>query len=176
MSDIKDFIIEEGKLKEYIGSDENVIIPEGVTHITFLTKFKNKVKSITFPNSIESFDGFNYLGDFHKTDIEAINLPNKPLPELSTFWLSETALYKDKTNWTSDGALYIGNHLICVVEYISGRYKIKPGTITIADGAFSSCKQLEEVTIPESVAYVSGESFGNCKNLKKINLTLCNLF
>lgn len=35
MSDIHDFVIEEGKLKKYTGTDTNVVIPEGVSKIVW---------------------------------------------------------------------------------------------------------------------------------------------
>ncbi len=35
MSDIRDFVIEDGMLKKYTGNDAEVVIPEGVTSIGY---------------------------------------------------------------------------------------------------------------------------------------------
>ena len=48
MSDLKDFVIENGVLTNYIGNDETVKIPNSVKHINCLAFFNNiKVKMLT---------------------------------------------------------------------------------------------------------------------------------
>ncbi len=47
-------------------------------------------------------------------------------------------------------------------------YSVKSGTISIKDGAFSNCKSLKRVTIPDSVKYVSNKAFYGCDSLKHI--------
>ena len=53
MSSANDFIIENGILKEYTGSDEVVVIPEGVTEIGGSAfKYQHKLTKIVFPESL----------------------------------------------------------------------------------------------------------------------------
>lgn len=55
MSNASDFIIENGVLKEYIGSDEVVVIPEGVTEIGGSAfKYQHKLTKIVFPESLQT--------------------------------------------------------------------------------------------------------------------------
>ena len=49
-----DFIIVNGYLERYIGSDEHVIIPEGVTEISALAFHQANVTSLSIPASLES--------------------------------------------------------------------------------------------------------------------------
>ena len=46
MSDLKDFIIENGVLKKYVGTDANVTVPEDVFQIG-PNAFKNNVNILT---------------------------------------------------------------------------------------------------------------------------------
>ncbi|MBR3819145.1 MAG: leucine-rich repeat domain-containing protein [Clostridia bacterium] len=58
MSDIKDFVIENGVLTKYIGNKEKIVIPDSVTAIgdyAFDSWFAaNKVKSVVIPESVKT--------------------------------------------------------------------------------------------------------------------------
>jgi hypothetical protein len=53
MSDLKDFVIENGVLRKYIGEGGDVVIPDGVTDIGY-EAFNNcrTITSITMPDSV----------------------------------------------------------------------------------------------------------------------------
>lgn len=55
MSNINDFIIENGVLKEYVGDDEAVIIPEGVVQIgKEAFSGREDIVSVTIPDGVTS--------------------------------------------------------------------------------------------------------------------------
>ena len=58
MNDMHGFLIEDGMLLEYTGSDVNLAIPKGVTHIDSYAfeKFTNLMR-ITIPDSVVSIGG-----------------------------------------------------------------------------------------------------------------------
>ena len=63
MSDLKDFVIENGVLTNYIGNDKTVKIPNSVKHIDCLAFFNDNkgndfVTNIVLPNGVESI-GYN---------------------------------------------------------------------------------------------------------------------
>ena len=60
-----DFIIENGVLKKYNGTDINVVIPEGVTKISGLS-FPNKkeIVSLILPEGITDVKDFVFFGFF----------------------------------------------------------------------------------------------------------------
>ena len=80
-----------------------------------------------------------------------------------------TALYNNESNW-KDGVLYIGNHLIAASEDLEGSYKIKDGTKTIASGAFSGCRSLTEIIIPDSINVINDDTFSNCSSLTSVTI------
>lgn len=61
MNDIKDFVIEKGILKKYIGNDAEVVIPDGVSCIGE-GAFQNceSLTSVTIPNSVKSIGKYAF--------------------------------------------------------------------------------------------------------------------
>ena len=49
---MENFVIVNEELQEYIGEDENVVIPEGITSIASKAFYRKNMKSVTFPKSL----------------------------------------------------------------------------------------------------------------------------
>ena len=47
-----DFVIEDGVLKDYKGTEQHVVIPDGVTEIDNYAFFGNQICSITFSSPV----------------------------------------------------------------------------------------------------------------------------
>ncbi len=85
------------------------------------------------------------------------------LPD-SVFWIGEyaftnTAFYEDESNW-DNGALYIGDHLICVKSTDDGLLVVRDGTKTIAPWVESGC-DVKTIVIPKSVELIGYEAFSS---------------
>ncbi len=128
--------------------------------------------SINIPDSVTSIGGWAFDN--------CINLAKITISDYVTsigegaFY--STAYYENNTNW-NEGALYINNHLIKSYSY-TDYYKVKEGTVTIADAAFSSnySYRLTGVTIPTSVTSIGRHVFQNCRNLTNINVDQDNMY
>ena len=70
MSRIEDFIIENNVLVEYVGTDENVVIPEGVTKIGKRAFEHKQLKTVELPKSLKIIDE---LAFYFCTDLSKIN-------------------------------------------------------------------------------------------------------
>ncbi len=118
-------------------------------------------------------EGIKRIGDFafQWCDAKNITLPDS-LEYIGPFAFDSTDYYKDKSNW-KDGVLYIGKHLIKADESLSGEYKIKEGTLTIAAEAFSECTNLTTIIVPNSVKNICNPIFGDLevKSPKKIKIS-----
>ena len=58
-----DFAISNGVLTGYTGTDENVVIPEGVVTIQSYAFYNNEtIKTVTFPSSVRTIDALAFYG------------------------------------------------------------------------------------------------------------------
>lgn len=157
----------------YIGTDLEIVIPDTIEKrpVTVIGEeaFMNyDMTSIVIPEGITTIDN-NAFTDCN--NLESIVLPDS-LYYISTHsGLDDTSWYENQ----SDGILYINNILY---EYKNGdrsdameEIKINNGTKVVADGAFSNCKNITSVSMPDSLEHIGKEAFYGCNNLKSINLS-----
>ena len=140
---------------------EEVILPEGVTEITYFANCKN-LKKINIPNSVKSwaspgtFEGLSSLETVGKvgemtwirayTFVNCNNLKNIELPDTITS-ISEAS-------FSGCGNLSLS--------------KLPASLKTIGWGAFSGCALGEELIIPEGVTSIGYNAFRHCNKVKKI--------
>ena len=77
MSNINDFIVENGVLIKYVGEEENVIIPDGVKKIGDECFVGTTVKRVTIPESVNEIGDYAFVTDewSHQNHIESIEIP-----------------------------------------------------------------------------------------------------
>lgn len=104
---------------------------------------------------------------FDQSAVEKINIPSTvtAIP-YSSFYKS--ALYNNDANY-EDGILYIDGCLIAAKTSLEGEVTVNVGTRLIAGSAFSGCKSINHVTLPEAVTYIGCNAFNNCSALEQIN-------
>ena len=74
MSNANDFVIENNILVKYTGTDEDVIIPEGVTQIGDYAFRRNEtVKSVIIPDGVESIGRVAF---YECKSLKKITIPN----------------------------------------------------------------------------------------------------
>ncbi len=143
----------------------NIIIPDSVISIG-IGAFRecDNLESVIIPDSVIS------IGQLAFRDCEKladITLPNETTIGALTF--DNTAYYNNLNNW-NNGVLYINNHLIKADKEIMGTCEIKQGTVSISPAAFSNCKNLTRVIIPDSVSIIGQGAFFNCTSLASITI------
>lgn len=192
MSNANDFLIKDGVLKKYTGTDPFVKIPYGVTEI--------KKGALISPNMVEDTaaaeDGeaakpakegrlhklFNgkkrKKGNFNQIYIKVLSIPetvreiyvDEGFCEIMainvkslTAWCSVN-LINDENNRMNDYDLYINGTLTKEIV-------IPQGVKRIAAGAFEGCKSITSVTVPESVTVIGRKAFCDCTGLTAVSLS-----
>ena len=144
----------------------NVIIPSSVTEIGY-SAFEGctGITNVIIPSSVTEIGGGAFSGCIGLT---SVNIPDS-VTKIGSGAFENTAICNNYENWGSN-VLYINNNLIKARKEISGDYIIRPGTLTIAGGAFHGCADLTGITIPESVTSIGNFAFCNCTGLVSIKI------
>ena len=183
MSDINDFVIENGVLKKYNGSEQIIKVPDGVTSIdNFAFNGCTGLTSVEIPSSVTS------IGDhaFESSEVEACPIENcqnlKEIGEkafaqsgLQTLHFSKNSLLMAIGNMAFAGCSLISLEIPASVMSIGDRAFAKAGLTkitlsnsleTIGASAFSGCSSLVEVLIPKSVKTIGTQAFYGCSRLE----------
>ena len=120
--------------------------------------------SIAIPNSVTNIVTGAFSGCSSLVDINM----SENLTHIGQSIISATGYWNDKNNWDNK-VLYLDNYLIKAKD-LTGDYTIKDGTKLLSDGAFYECKDLNKVTIPNSVSKISSFAFDYCEGLTSVVL------
>ncbi|MBR4760762.1 MAG: leucine-rich repeat protein [Lachnospiraceae bacterium] len=149
-SDPSDFVIEDGVLTKYTGSDSQVVVPDTVTKIgnsAFIKKENNTTVDNTTLQSVK-FDGnVTEIGEYafgRCTSLVSVALPD-----------SVTVIGKNAFKDCSS------------LVFINMPASLQ----TIGYQAFSGCEQLTEVVMPDTVTSLGGSAFIGCHNLSSVKLS-----
>lgn len=143
---------------------KSVTIPDSVINIescAFL--YCSNLKIVTIPDSVTNI-GNNAFSNC--SSLTSVTIPDS-VTNIADHAFADTGIYNNEENW-HDGILYIDNWLICAKSDISEEYTIKNGSEHIADSAFYNCKNLTNVTIPDSVTSIGISAFRACDKLNDV--------
>ena len=162
MSDVKDFVIENGVLKKYIGIDAEVVIPEGVTSIG-IWAFEGCVNltTITIPDSVTSIDD-NAFRDC--TNLTAIAIPDSVL---KIGWWAFYGCNSLTTINIPNSVTSISKQVFCGCSKLT-TITIPKSVTSIGNLAFENCTGLTTIDIPEGVTSIGDKAFSGCSNLATI--------
>ena len=163
-ADEKGFVIENGVLIKYVGTDTKITIPNDVTSIGN-SAFENcsNITSVSIPNTVTSIGKWAFRNCSNVTNI---NIPD-----------SVTTIGMDAfTSCSSLANISIPNSVISMGDYtFSGCSALAsvslPDSIpAINDGMFSGCSALADIRIPESVTAIGAWAFSGCRSLTSIRI------
>lgn len=157
MINASDFVIQNGVLVAYNGSDSHMVIPEGVTSIApNLLEGKSHVISVTIPPSVTEIGSSAFCGQWGWDSY----------PEHFTLHLSSLdTLLRLKNCYF----MPLCNRRFVINGQILEELTI-PGSLTTVMHQFSRCEDLKKVVISEGVEHIVMEAFKRCRNLAHVSL------
>ncbi len=153
-------IIGTGDMRDYTGSGtgkvpwkdfdvEQLNISSGVTSIGNSAFGSLGITSVVIPDTVTRIGLFAFAGC---STLNGIVLPDS-VTSIGSDAFVNTGIYNNASNW-ENGVLYIGNHLIGInSEIVPSEYRVKDGTLTIADRAFYR-NSVTSIIIPSSVTSI----------------------
>ena len=148
----------------------SIDIPNSVTSIGY-GAFSNcsSLTSVTIPNSVTSIGNEAFQGC---SGLTSITIPNSVI-SIGSSAFSNTPWWN---SYSADTSHRYGNIIyINDVAYVATSTGItsctfKEGSLSIGGGAFSGCKKLTSVNIPNSVTSIGDSAFNYCKKLTTVNI------
>lgn len=162
---MSDFKITNGKLLQYIGYDNVVEIPNGVTSIEDQAFYGcSGLTSITIPNSVTSIGERAFYGC---TRLTSIIIPNS----VTSIGRGAFAICTRLTSITIPNSVTsIGPAAFLRCTRLTS--VIIPNSVTsIEEEAFYECKKLTSIKIPNSVTWIGENAFSGCKRLTNIEMS-----
>lgn len=152
---------------------QSITIPNGVTEIgQYAFSGCTGLASASIPGSVTK------IGDGAFSRCTALTPGNISINDnvtgIGVDVFSEIKDYNNASNWTN-GALYIGNHLVAAKDTISGAYVIEAKAKTIADKAFYNCSKMTSLTVPSGVKSIGISAFDSCSTLASVTINGSNL-
>lgn len=149
----KDF----ASLTEYTVKEGTVVIADNAFS---LVGNSPKLKKMTLP------DGLYRIGKSAFSKLFALTEINIPDSVRAIGYAAFQSTGLDKENNYTDGGLYVGNWLVAVENAAMTSFTVRDGTIGVADGKSdtslfptSAQKNVDELTLPESLKYIGLRSF-----------------
>ena len=164
MSDIEDFVIENGVLTKYNGPGGDVVIPDGVVEISSGAFSKCvRLTRVIIPECVIKIGGGAF---FHCAKLTGIDIPESVTEIGDNVFYGCTSLVRVKL---PESLTKIPTRTF---ENCSSLTNISiPGcTAMICSEAFKGCTSLESIHIPESVTEIGHEAFKGCTGLASINI------
>ncbi|MBE6751629.1 MAG: DUF4132 domain-containing protein [Ruminococcaceae bacterium] len=178
MSDIGDFVIENGVLKKYTGKETEVGIPEGVTKIGDRC-FANstKIKTVTIPKTVKKIGAFAFI---NCTTLDTIVFCGGNIVFLLAAFYGCNALKSieitDINNWVTCSFENIQANPLCYAKkFLINGSEVEDVTVTtniksLSDYIFYNCNSLKSIVLPENLQSIGESAFYSCSSLQKIVL------
>ncbi len=145
---------------DYDAATATMTIKNGTIGIANNAFYMNKnLTSISIPDSVKSIGDLAFNGC---SSLTSINFPDS-VTNIGEFAFSGTPLLYNQT----DTVKYVGKWAISCDKDVTTA-TIKSGTMGLADKAFSGCKSLASVTIPDSMTSIGNDVFNSCESLKDV--------
>ena len=159
-----DYVIQDGTLTAYNGSDADIVIPDGVTYISgWCFSGNTNIVSVSVPETVIEIG----QGAFYNcSSLETVNIPDGITILGYQIFCGCSSLKEiiipDSVRELEENVFYGCGSLQSLV--------IPPNVKKIGNAAFYKCAGLSEIVLPEKLDSLGYAAFSGCENLKAISI------
>lgn len=164
MQQSHDQFIYRTHLEQYVGTEQEIVIPEGVAVIDYraFCNSKSNTAAVTFPSTIEEIDNEAFKDC---TNLKTLLFPFKV--KLLTLGCETFS------NCTALQSVHLPEGTDAIWSTFMGCTALSDITLPdsirlVGDFAFNNCISLKKVKLPANLAYISRNSFQGCTGLTEI--------
>lgn len=147
------------------GSEHNLVsIGESAFHNCGALKVFNP------PDTLQSIGRYAFV---NCTSLSFIEIGDNVL-DIGYNAFYNTDYVNNHEHWTGE-VLYLGNHLVKAHQtqnadgsFTNTDVSVRAGTLSIASGAFSTCTNLNKITLPDSLKVVDIDAFKDCNSIAEV--------
>lgn len=139
---------------------KKVVLPSSLKELESAFGECTQLQSIVLSDGIERI---NFEAFYSCYNLTSMSLPDSCVLEKTQIDLASEFFPK------LNKPIYNNKYFIALPKTYKGHFEIPEGIITIADGAFSECREITSITIPNSVETIPFCAFQNCCSLEIIN-------
>ncbi|MBO5357362.1 MAG: leucine-rich repeat domain-containing protein [Clostridia bacterium] len=184
-------------LVKYNGSDENAVIPEGITEIKNSAFYSAKVKSIRVPSTVTKIEDIGlYCSNAESYEVDANNKYFKSIDGVvyskdgrvlvqfpngrSGYYNMPNEVESVKRSSISGcvklTGLTLSNRLTKIDDFMFcgtafSTLSIPSSVTSIGINAFEMCNNLSSITIPGNVTTIGDNAFSCCGNLRSVTIS-----
>ncbi len=159
------------KCRDY--QNQKIVIPNGVTELASYSVSCTRAEVIYIPMSVDIIRKSAFVLTMNVTELYIEN-PDIYLEVGSLdYMMNLKEVYIGGQRVEAVVTQEVDKNWLCLEKYV-GEYKsyvVDKDITVIGREAFSNCKNLESVEIPESVKYIETRAFSGCTSLKEVKMT-----
>ena len=156
------FVVEDGVLTKYTGSDTEIVVPDGITKIGS-TAFPPNTTSVTLPDSVTEIGSYAFS---NRTRLTSVNIPSS-VETIGRYAFGSCTSLTSISIPSSVKTIGFGAFSDCTKL---ADVELHDGLTSIGEEAFSSCKALKSLVIPGSVTEL-GKKIASSSLLESVVLS-----
>ncbi len=157
------FFIEDNVIKDYVGAENAIVIPDGIVAIGDSAFQGKTITSVSIPASVTSIGAYAFA---NCTALSSVTVPSTVASVGPGAFNGCTSL--GSVSWETNAG--IGDNTFAECRGLSS-VSISAGMTSIGSEAFKNCESISAIVIPPATSAIASNAFDGCTQMTAIDAT-----